>query len=83
MISGKMNDVNDILEDLEISDDAKNDILEVWNKTDLLSNDDLNNAKNISNRADRIRTVSALTGDGLNDLLFQIDQNLKEITILT
>ncbi|MDB4087963.1 GTPase HflX [Amylibacter sp.] len=75
------NDVNDILEDLEISDDAKNDILEVWNKTDLLSNDDLNNAKNISNRADRIRTVSALTGDGLNDLLFQIDQNLKEITI--
>ena len=75
------NDVNDILEDLEISDDAKNDLLEVWNKTDLLSNDDLNNAKNISNRADRIRTVSALTGDGLNDLLFQIDQNLKEITI--
>jgi len=75
------NDVNDILEDLEISDDAKNEILEVWNKTDLLSNDDLNNAKNISNRADRIRTVSALTGDGLNDLLFQIDQNLKEITI--
>ncbi|MDB4095126.1 GTPase HflX [Amylibacter sp.] len=75
------NDVNDILEDLEISDDAKNDIIEVWNKTDLLSNDDLNNAKNISNRADRIRTVSALTGDGLNDLLFQIDQNLKEITI--
>lgn len=75
------NDVNDILEDLEISDDAKNDILEVWNKTDLLSNDDLNNAKNISNRADRIRTVSALTGDGLNDLLFQIDQNLREITI--
>jgi len=75
------NDVNDILEDLEISDDAKNDILEVWNKTDLLSNDDLNNAKNISNRADRIITVSALTGDGLNDLLFQIDQNLKEITI--
>lgn len=75
------NDVNDILEDLEISDDAKNDILEVWNETDLLSNDDLNNAKNISNRADRIRTVSALTGDGLNDLLFQIDQNLKEITI--
>ncbi|MDA8853329.1 GTPase HflX [Amylibacter sp.] len=75
------NDVNDILEDLEISDDAKNDILEVWNKTDLLSNDDLNNAKNISNRADRIRTVSAFTGDGLNDLLFQIDQNLKEITI--
>ena len=75
------NDVNDILEDLEISDDAKNDILEVWNKTDLLSIDDLNNAKNISNRADRIRTVSALTGDGLNDLLFQIDQNLKEITI--
>ncbi|MDC3304153.1 GTPase HflX [Amylibacter sp.] len=75
------NDVNDILEDLEISNDAKNDILEVWNKTDLLSKDDLNNAKNISNRADRIRTVSALTGDGLNDLLFQIDQNLKEITI--
>ncbi|MDB9991653.1 GTPase HflX [Amylibacter sp.] len=75
------NDVNDILEDLEISDDAKNLILEVWNKTDLLSNDDLNNAKNISNRADRIRTVSALTGYGLNDLLLQIDQNLKEITI--
>jgi GTP-binding protein HflX len=73
-------DVNDILLDLDVSDDAKDSILEVWNKTDLLSVDDLKNAKNISNRTERIRTVSALTGDGLDELLSKIDDSLKEIT---
>ena len=73
-------DVNDILLDLDVSDDAKDSILEVWNKTDLLSIDDLKNAKNISNRTERIRTVSALTGDGVDELLSEIDDSLKEIT---
>jgi GTP-binding protein HflX len=73
-------DVNDILLDLDVSDDAKDNILEVWNKTDLLSIDDLKNAKNISNRTEKIRTVSALTGDGLDELLREIDDSLKEIT---
>jgi GTP-binding protein HflX len=73
-------DVNDILLDLDVPDDAKDNILEVWNKTDLLSIDDLKNAKNISNRTERIRTVSALTGDGLDELLSEIDDSLKEIT---
>ena len=73
-------DVNDILLDLDVSDDAKDSILEVWNKTDLLSIDDLKNAKNISNRTERIRTVSALTGDGLDELLSEIDDSLKDIT---
>ena len=75
------NDVNDILEELDISDNTKSSILEVWNKTDLLSNDELINAKNISDRSEKIRTVSALTGDGLSVLLSEIDENLKEITV--
>ena len=75
------NDVNDILEELDVSDNTKYSILEVWNKTDLLSNDELINAKNISDRSEKIRTVSALTGDGLSVLLSEIDENLKEITV--
>jgi GTP-binding protein HflX len=75
------NDVNDILEELDVSDNTKSSILEVWNKTDLLSNDELINAKNISDRSEKIRTVSALTGDGLSVLLSEIDENLKEITV--
>jgi len=75
------NDVNDILEELDVSDNTKSSILEVWNKTDLLSNDELVNAKNISDRSEKIRTVSALTGDGLSVLLSEIDENLKEITV--
>ena len=53
----------------------------IANKTDLLSNDELINAKNISDRSEKIRTVSALTGDGLSVLLSEIDENLKEITV--
>jgi len=75
------NDVNDILEELDVSDNTKSSILEVWNKTDLLSNDELVNAKNISYRSEKIRTVSALTGDGLSVILSEIDENLKEITV--
>jgi GTP-binding protein HflX len=75
------NDVNDILEELDVSDNTKSSILEVWNKTDLLSNDELVNAKNISDRSEKIRTVSALTGDGLSVLLSEIDETLKEITV--
>ena len=66
---------------MDVSDNTKSSILEVWNKTDLLSNDELVNAKNISDRSEKIRTVSALTGDGLSVLLSEIDENLKEITV--
>ena len=74
-------DVKDILEELKITDDAKDGMIEVWNKTDLLSEGDLLNAMNTSNRHDKVQAVSAITGHGVNDLLDEIEVCLRETTM--
>ena len=74
-------DVKDILKDLNITNQAQTDMIEVWNKTDLLSNNDWVGTKNTSKRRDKIQAVSALTGYGLDNLLAEIEICLKEVTI--
>ena len=74
-------DVKDILNDLNITSHAKADMIEVWNKTDLLSDKDWVGAKNTSSRHDKVQAVSAVTGYGLKDLLVEIEISLQEVTI--
>ena len=74
-------DVKDILNDLNITSHAKADMIEVWNKTDLLSDKDWVGAKNISSRHDKVQAVSAVTGYGLKNLLAEIEICLQEVTI--
>ena len=74
-------DVKDILNDLNITSQAKADMIEVWNKTDLLSDKDWVGAKNTSSRHDKVQAVSAVTGYGLKDLLVEIEISLQEVTI--
>lgn len=74
-------DVQDILEELNITDEAKDSMLEVWNKTDLLSPEDLENALNRSDRHEKVQAVSAITGQGLDALLAEIEGSLQETTM--
>ena len=74
-------DVKDILNDLNITSHAKADMIEVWNKTDLLSDKDWVGAKNTSSRHDKVQAVSAVTGYGLKNLLVEIEISLQEVTI--
>lgn len=71
-------DVRDILADLGIDEAAQQDVVEVWNKTDLLPPADLDNAMNLAGRHARIVPVSALTGQGLPTLLQRIEQTLAD-----
>jgi GTP-binding protein HflX len=74
-------DVVDILEELNITDDAKETMIEVWNKTDLLSQDDLATALNTSDRHDKVQALSAVTGHGVDELLTEIENALQETTL--
>jgi GTP-binding protein HflX len=74
-------DVSDILEELSITDAAKDGMIEVWNKTDLLSEEALANALNMSDRHDKIQAVSAISGQGMDTLLAEIEASLRETTM--
>lgn len=74
-------DVVDILEELNITDDAKDTLIEVWNKTDLLSESDLAAALNTSDRHEKVQAVSAITGQGVQELLDEIGDALQETTM--
>jgi GTP-binding protein HflX len=73
-------DVEAILEDLGISGARRAaDLIEVWNKTDLLAADAAERVGFASRRADPPpRLVSARTGAGLAELLAEIDRRLGE-----
>jgi GTP-binding protein HflX len=74
-------DVSEILEELNVSDDAKDGMVEVWNKTDLLEDDALKNAMNRSGRHEKVQAVSAITGQGMDALLNEIENSLRETTM--
>ncbi|WP_092647228.1 GTPase HflX [Jannaschia faecimaris] len=63
-------DVETILEALGVSDDIPR--LEMWNKSDALSMDDMQAAANLAARRDDVYLGSALTGQGLTRLLERI-----------
>ncbi len=72
-------DVNDILSSLGIDETAN--MLEVWNKTDLLSADNQEAVLTRAARNDDVLTVSALTGAGQAGLIAAIETALEgEIT---
>lgn len=71
-------DVNDILNEIGLSDDAKNTMVEVWNKADLLEDEDFASIQKIAKRDERVCMASALTGDGLDTLSEIIEDSLAE-----
>lgn len=73
-------DVLDVLESLGLKDiDTQNNYIEVLNKTDLLNEEDKNILlQKLANRTQNIISLSALTGQGCNNLLNLIDEKLSQ-----
>jgi GTP-binding protein HflX len=74
-------DVERVLRDLGIDPGAERRLIEVWNKADLLSSEERERLANAAERADpRRRTVlvSAVTGEGIDGLLSEIERHLTE-----
>ncbi|WEF23008.1 GTPase HflX [Paracoccus sp. S3-43] len=69
-------DVAEILESLGVDDDVA--LIEVWNKIDALSPDTRDALRRTDARTQGIQAVSALTGEGLDELTAAIDAHLSE-----
>ena len=67
-------DVEKILESLGIPENTPH--LEVWNKVDLIDEDDRIALANIAERNDYILSISAITGQGLDDLIARVSAHL-------
>ena len=67
-------DVEKILESLGIPENTPH--LEVWNKVDLIDEDDRIALANIAERNDHILSISAITGQGLDDLVARVSAHL-------
>jgi len=53
-------------------------MVEVWNKTDLLDDDARAAAQTEADRKDDLFAISAVTGDGMDDLLASLAEHLKD-----
>lgn len=69
-------DVAEILGSLGVDDDV--DLIEVWNKIDALSADTRAALRRTDARTQGVQAVSALSGEGLDDLIAAIDAHLAQ-----
>ncbi|MEM7242130.1 MAG: GTPase HflX [Pseudomonadota bacterium] len=69
--------VRQILAELEVEEAVQDNSLEVWNKADLLGDEDRRSAQNTVDRSDNILLVSALKEAGFEALLAAIDTRLR------
>ncbi len=68
-------DVAEILESLGVDENVA--LIEVWNKIDALSPATQQALRNTDKRTDGVQAISALTGEGLDDLTKAIDSALE------
>lgn len=71
-------DVMVVLKDLGVSKTARDEIIEVWNKIDLLDDDHRAALTADAMDAARVVPVSAVTGEGVDKLLVRIEAALAE-----
>jgi GTP-binding protein HflX len=72
-------DVEQILTDLNVNPSDDNRVIEVWNKIDLLPQDDPRRSKDTGHALnDAAIPVSAQTGQGIEDLIALIEQKISE-----
>ena len=69
-------DVGEILDSLGVEDDVP--LIEVWNKIDALSPETRAALRRTDARTKGVQAVSALTGEGLDDLMAAVDLRLAE-----
>ena len=71
-------DVNLVLEELGIHEDRRSQIIEVWNKADLLDPHALATREAQAQRRDDCVLVSSLDGQGIEELLERIEKRLAK-----
>lgn len=68
---------DDVLETLALLDiDAATPVIEVWNKIDLLPQDQRDSLANQADKDDAVVMLSAVSGEGIADLLAAIDKRM-------
>ncbi len=75
-------DVKLVLEELGIDEDRQNQIIEVWNKSDLLPPEELISRRAQASRRDDVALVSSVTGDGISALLDAVEKRLAKSSLM-
>ena len=70
-------DVDDVLASLGLAEEGAPPRIEAWNKTDLLSSEDLDRLLEEARRRDNVVPVSAVTGEGLDALRKRMAECLR------
>ncbi len=73
-------DVREILEDLGLNAEAREHMIEVWNKIDRAAPEQRSAIEAAARRNPHVIAISALAGDGIDELLELIDTTLAEPT---
>ena len=73
-------DVKDILTDLGVAldDEGAAPVIEAWNKSDLLDKDEYEEKINATGRAINVCMISAVTGEGIDNLLAMVSETLSQ-----
>lgn len=74
-------DVLSILSDLGLKDKDNANILEVWNKLDGLDDEQAVHYRQMADKSDHAVGISALTGEGLDNLLARIESELSGVVM--
>lgn len=69
--------VRSILADLGIDETAQESVIEVWNKIDLMPEDERGLVRASAARNESVLPISALTGEGADELLSLVAERLK------
>ncbi len=75
-------DVSLVLEELGIDEQRRSLIIEVWNKSDLLDEQERSNREAQAARRTDVALVSSLTGAGIDQLLEKVEQRLAKTSVI-
>ncbi len=70
--------VRSILGELGLGQEALNRMIEVWNKVDALPPDEAESMRQVAARTPRVHAISALTGQGVPELLAAMSEDLAD-----
>ena len=71
-------DVETVLRDLDLGEAVDDGLIEVLNKIDLLSDEQIHSLRNQAARSEKIIPLSAVTKEGVPELLSLLDEKLSE-----
>lgn len=72
------NDVYNVLSQLGIEEDGRKNVIEVWNKIDLLDEDAIRTMREVRTTTPREVLVSAINGEGVDELLSRVEEIIAD-----